>query len=772
MGQKKNLAAQLEEERLFGEGVDLFKNYHTVLTIAGILNGIGLRTSRDSDWNRAVANYLHRDELAEIYDKILKPEIRRSMANGTRFRTPPELDDDDPDDIISFLTKNLVHRKKLWRMISFCYEQRIKEYEAALAVSDRVPSAIETRVAEMKELFSLNDKEIRVIMTIFLSSVSFIDLGDFDVGRYRNGEKISALAKSLSVTEVELSELLGDEGNIRKYGLLDEDLDLDRTFMSYLSGISSKPLAERFWSRYDGDVLPWEFYGKLAEKQGGMLKKMISAREKEEGLSVLLYGVPGSGKTSFAASLAADLGKELYFIAQNDDDNRRISYSPAFRYAALAVAQKQLDPEKSILVIDECDKLVENSGFGGGLMQFFGINAPGSRDGETKGQLNNVMDHNKFTILWICNSRQEAIDPSSRRRFDYNILFDELSPEARVHIWNNALQFHHCEGKLSENFIRKVSARFPVNPGGIAVAVKNAALLCRKDEECCFEDEVMNFLKAHCTLLGIAETPEEKLEPARDYSLEGLNIKSGIKLPRLVEVCRNYLKKAEKISDDRDRPRMNLLLFGVPGSGKTEFVKYLAKELGMKLNIKNASDLLGQYVGVTEQRICQAFAEAEANKEILFIDEGDSMLASREGAVRNWEVSQVNTLLTEMERFNGIFIVSTNMIQRLDQAALRRFSFRLHFDYLDDEGKEIFFKTYFTSCMGLPELTESEKKALFSIASLTPSDFRNTRQQFCYLEDSNLSNAEIIEALNAEVASKTSGTNYTGLGNIVHKMGF
>ena len=129
-------------------------------------------------------------------------------------------------------------------------------------------------------------------------------------------------------------------------------------------------------------------------------------------------------------------------------------------------------------------------------------------------------------------------------------------------------------------------------------------------------------------------------------------------------------------------------------------------------------------------------------------------------------------MLTEMERFRGIFIVGTNMIQRLDQAALRRFSFRLHFDYLLNEGKEVFFNTYFTAPMGLPELKAEEKNALFAIENMVPSDFRNTRQQFFYLEDEGLSNSEIIEALATEVASRTSGANYKGLGNIVNKMGF
>jgi SpoVK/Ycf46/Vps4 family AAA+-type ATPase len=516
-----------------------------------------------------------------------------------------------------------------------------------------------------------------------------------------------------------------------------------------------------------------EFHGKLAEKHGSVLKKIIESKTDANGCSVLLYGVPGSGKTSFAASLAADMGKTLYFVAQNDDNNHRMTYSPAFRYAALAVAQRQLDPEKSLLVIDECDRLIENSSLGGGfLSMLFGGDVAGGRDGEAKGQLNSIIDSNKHTIIWIANSRQEAIDPSSRRRFDYSVFFDELSSTARTYIWQNALKFYNCEGKLDGDFISKVSSRYPVNPGGISIVVKNAAMVCRKDPGLDFEKETLTFLKAHCSLLGIQESPEELMEPARDYSLEGLNIRSGIKLARLIDVCRNFLSKSENININRDQPRMNLLLFGVPGAGKTEFVKYLAKQLNKKLLVKNASDILSKYVGGTEERIAAAFAEAEAEKAVLFMDESDGLLSARDNAVRNFEVSQVNTLLAEIERFRGIFISSTNLIQRIDSAALRRFTFRLHFDYLTDEGKEIFFNTYFTKPMGLPALNEEEKRQLFSIEQMTPSDFRNVRQQFFYLEDENLSNSEIIEALETELESRTSGSNYRGLGNVVNKLGF
>lgn len=762
---------KFEQERLFGDSIDIFKSYYAVKFLHNLLKNIGVREIKDNDFYRSLATYITGDEVSEIYDSILPKKKREELSESRNFRNPPEIGEDDTDDCLSYLGKNISRRKKMWNKLEEVYAIREKDFEECLKKKNRYVSAVEKRFLEMKELFNLSQTEMEILLAIFFSATSYLELGDFSPGRFQQGEKISVIAKTVGKLDVEVAELLNEKNNIGKFQLVDEDCDLDRTFLSYLSGISSKALSEKFWNKYDGEVLPWKFHGKLAEKYGMVLKRMIKAKTPDTGISVLLFGVAGSGKTSFAASLAKDMGKELYFIAQNDDDNKRMSYSPAFRYAALAVAQKQLDPDKCILVVDECDKMVENCSLGGGFLSILGIEPAGGRDGESKGQLNSVIDQNRHTVLWICNSKQNAIDPSSRRRFDYSIFFDELSPGMRKYIWENALKFNNCEGKLSEEFIQRISSRYPVNPGGISVAVKNAALLCRQDSSADFAKEVMTFLKAHCSLLGIQESPSDKLEPARDYSLEGLNIKSGIKLPRLIEVCKKFLKNMDSCSEDRDQPRMNLLLFGVPGAGKTEFAKYLAKQVDKPLCVKNASDLLNMYVGGTEQRIAAAFAEAEANGEILFIDEGDSLLGSREGATKSWEVSQVNTLLSEMERFRGIFSVGTNLIQRLDQAALRRFSFRLHFDYLTNEGKEIFYKTYFKP-LNMPDLTESEKKSLHDIDQMTPSDFRNTRQQFCYLEDSNLTNSEIIEALAAEVVSKTCGSNYTGLGKIANRMGF
>ena len=124
-----------------------------------------------------------------------------------------------------------------------------------------------------------------------------------------------------------------------------------------------------------------------------------------------------------------------------------------------------------------------------------------------------------------------------------------------------------------------------------------------------------------------------------------------------------------------------------------------------------------------------------------------------------------------MENFNGIFAVSTNLIQKLDPAALRRFTFRIHFDFLDNAGKEIFYHTYFAP-LNAPELTEADKTALHAIERLTPSDYRNVRQQLFYLDDDDLTAMEIIDALRLEAQSRDSYGSYKGLGEEKHGIGF
>ena len=214
---------------------------------------------------------------------------------------------------------------------------------------------------------------------------------------------------------------------------------------------------------------------------------------------------------------------------------------------------------------------------------------------------------------------------------------------------------------------------------------------------------------------------------------------------------RNFQEECARGGPPRqaDRPRMNLLLWGPPGTGKSEYVKYLGATLKSKVVVKMGSDLLDKYVGGTEERIANAFAEAESERAILFLDEIDGLLQSRGRADHSWEVTQVNELLHQMENFNGVMVGATNFFAGLDEAVLRRFTFKIEFGYLDDAGKRKFFERTFGT-----QLSPEDAARPDAVANLAPGDFRTVRQSLYYLGD-NVDNSIRIGELEKESGVKS-----------------
>jgi AAA+ superfamily predicted ATPase len=123
-----------------------------------------------------------------------------------------------------------------------------------------------------------------------------------------------------------------------------------------------------------------------------------------------------------------------------------------------------------------------------------------------------------------------------------------------------------------------------------------------------------------------------------------------------------------------------LLFTGPPGVGKTAAAEAIADELGRPLLTIDYSAIQSCWLGETEKNVVRAFREAADEDALLFWDEADAVFFDRNSASRNWEVTEVNVLLKEVEVFSGVCILATNRDLVLDPALERRISRRIRFE--------------------------------------------------------------------------------------------
>jgi SpoVK/Ycf46/Vps4 family AAA+-type ATPase len=267
-------------------------------------------------------------------------------------------------------------------------------------------------------------------------------------------------------------------------------------------------------------------------------------------------------------------------------------------------------------------------------------------------------------------------------------------------------------------------------------------------------------LEAHQTLANYGEKPVDKDKIEKNYSPDGLNISGDI------EAMLWQLESFSAHLRSRDNPRvtnMNLLFYGPPGTGKSELARHIADRLDREIICKRVSDLQDKYVGEGEKNIKRAFQEAEAEEAILIIDEADSLLFSRDRAVRSWEISFTNEFLTQMERFRGILICTTNRMKDLDEASIRRFNHKMQFDYLQPEGNVVFYEKLLVSLIDSP-LDNKYRTALKNIPHLTPGDFKTVRDRFAFYSPKELSHEMLLEALKEESRIKKVYRNQSKIG--------
>lgn len=691
---------------------------------------------RDDDFFDIIRNSCDHDQAVELIETAYSEDELKTMREG-RSRVG-RLDFDDPlDDIFQVLWNHEESHGKC-RLVLYALRD--------LVLADMVSAKnepMERRFKELTRILKLDELESEILCLAYIVNQTCfswpVRIDDRDKPLY------FAMALDRSLEEVQ--KTLAANGRLRKFELLDDDWDFFyRNYGGYLNGSDNEAVERRFYQKVEGETLPWSYYGDLATKDGELLKSMIAASKGKGKCNILLYGVPGTGKSSFAKALIRELGYTGFEIKQGDDDGRNMN-APS-RMVGIQVANSKEDPNETILIVDEADELLRSTS----AYSFFGISLSGGKSTE-KGVMNTLLDEMKLPAIWISNAPAEHMDESVRRRFDYSICFERMTNAQRRAIWRNLINKFGLKRRIPEEKIALYADKYQTSAGGISIVLENVKRMAPAADK--VDELVATLMKPHCKLMGI--TADEKFMPAKGYSLDGLNVKGKVSPAKIVASARNFLDATYNLEAE-DKPRMNVLLFGPPGTGKTEFVKFLGKELDRRVIVMKGSDLLSKYVGGSEQNIAAAFRRAEAEHAILFLDEIDGLLQDRSGADHSWEVTQVNELLQQMENFDGILVAATNFSKNLDAAAMRRFTFKLEFGYLDAAGKKVFFEKMFKS-----ELSESEQAELESIPNLAPGDFRTVRQEQFYLGGT-ITNADRLAALREESLLKKDGPKVATVG--------
>ena len=691
---------------------------------------------QDDDFFDIVRNGFDHEQAVELIEAAYSPDELKAMSENPSRRCRLDLTD-SLDEVFQHLWNNAKGREKCRAVLraigDYMIDGRPKVKDEPLA----------RRFAELKRVLKLSDLEYDIFLVAYVCSQTCFSWPC----RVEDRDKPLFFAMALDRSYGEVLAVMNAKGRLRKFNLLDSDFDFCvRTIGGYLDGADDQTIERRFYQKNEtAEILPWDFYGDLAKKDGAVLKRMLAAKPKK--CNILFYGAPGTGKTSFARTLAKELGRTAWEIRQGDDDGRNMNAEA--RMMGISVCNEQECADESLMVVDEADELLRGRSSGFGL---FGLSFGGGGTTE-KGVMNTLLDEMKIPAIWISNAPSSAMDESVRRRFDYSICFEELNSAQRVSIWRNVVKKHGLGDLISEEQIADYAAKYATSAGGISTVLDNVKRFAPAMNQ--VDEAVATFMKPHCKLMEVAAS--DAFLPAKGYSLDGLNIKGKISLAKIVKAARNYLD-VDFSAASEDRPRMNILMFGPPGTGKTEFVKYLGKELDRKVVVMKGSDILSKYVGESEQNIAKAFRRAEQERAILFFDEVDGILQSRESVSESWEVSQVNELLQQMENFGGVMVAATNFSKNLDAAAMRRFTFKLEFGYLEDEGKRLFFERMFKT-----KLTDAEFAELKELRNLAPGDFRTVRQEGFYLGEEQ-TNLDRIAALREECALKKDGDHGSRIG--------
>jgi SpoVK/Ycf46/Vps4 family AAA+-type ATPase len=520
-----------------------------------------------------------------------------------------------------------------------------------------IPVQLARNAERLARLVGLDDSSHRVLaFAVLVKSDPVLNAASNLMGSMSLLRTVQTVSTVLGMAEDSVKESLAADGALARSGLLRIERNssyqleskftlLSDSFAEAMQHEDGDPLALLAQSvrAASAPTLAPEDYRHLGDAYL-MLETYVqqALTKRRGGVNILLWGPPGTGKTDLARLIATQVGTTLIEVVCADGDGDPIDGER--RLTAYRVAQWIFARKPTLIQFDEIEDVFNDASHFAGRRSF----------GQTrKGWINSMLEQNPVPALWLTNS-VSCSDPAFIRRFDL-VIEVPVPPRAQ----RKAILARACEGLLDDATMSRLAQVDHVPPAVIAraaavtrvISAQNPALAA----SAVMEQVIDGTLKAQDNA-PVKRTHAGQLPDLYDPAF----VNATTDLPGLADGL--------KASDSG-----RICLYGPPGTRKTAYGRWLAERLEKPLIIKRGSDLLSMYVGGTEKTIAEALAQARDEQAVLIIDEVDGFLQDRRAAQRSWELTQVNEFLTQMEIYDGIFVASTNLMDGMDQAALRRF---------------------------------------------------------------------------------------------------
>ncbi len=165
--------------------------------------------------------------------------------------------------------------------------------------------------------------------------------------------------------------------------------------------------------------------------------------------------------------------------------------------------------------------------------------------------------------------------------------------------------------------------------------------------------------------------------------------------PQVASLLKSWGIKDKKSIDAK------IIFYGASGTGKTYSALALAKSLKRQVLSLDCSKVLSMYVGESEKNVRKIFDDYKniskklKNPPVLLLDEADQFLslrgASGSGAEKMHNQMQ-NIFLEQIEKFEGILVATTNLIETIDSAFSRRFDYKIEFRAPNEEERRMLWE--------------------------------------------------------------------------------